>query len=156
MESLSSSDDLGYFEPISIMILPRLNYKYTLVSKGDESSGGDDGVKGLPISSLPSESFCSLISGEVNEFKLRYTDDCDSSKTCGPFGANIGDLPTAVSFEQIQCLEKEKRMRVLVDFPSRGYDESDQTFKSNLNKKLVGEGLWNYKTNQLCIVACRF
>ncbi|KAJ0102575.1 hypothetical protein Patl1_04666 [Pistacia atlantica] len=158
MESLSISNDMSYFEPISIMILPtpRLNYEYTLVSKesGDEFSGANEIVKGLPISSLPSKSFCSIISRAVNEFNLRYTGDCDSSKNCGPFGAAVGYLPTVVSFERIQCLEKEKRMRVLVDFPSHGYEESDQPF--NPNTKLVGEGLWDDKKNQLCIVACRF
>ncbi|KAJ0045115.1 hypothetical protein Pint_04559 [Pistacia integerrima] len=156
MESLSSSDDLSYFEPISIMILPRLNYEYTLVSKesGGEFSGANDSVEGLLISSLPSKSFCSIISRFVNEFNLRYTGYCDSSKNCGPLGAAVGDLPTAVSFEQIQCLEEGKRLRVLVNFPSRSYASFYQPF--NLGTTLIGEGLWDDKINQLCVVACRF
>ncbi|XP_031283571.1 uncharacterized protein LOC116142271 [Pistacia vera] len=156
MESLSSSDDLSYFEPISIMILPRLNYEYTLVSKesGGEFSGANDSVESLLISSLPSKSFCSIISRFVNEFNLRYTGYCDSSKNCGPLGAAVGDLPTAVSFEQIQCLEEEKRLRVLVNFPSRSYASFYQPF--NLGTTLIGEGLWDDKINQLCVVACRF
>ncbi|KAJ0044793.1 hypothetical protein Pint_04562 [Pistacia integerrima] len=156
IQSLSSSNDLSYFEPISITILPRLNYEYSLVSKesGDEFSGANDSEKGLPISSLPSKSFCSLISRAVNEFNLRYTGDCDSSKNCGPFGGAVGDLPTAISLEQIQCLEKEKRMRVLVDFPCRSHAQFYQPF--NLSTTLIGEGLWDDKINQLCIVACPF
>ncbi|XP_044509364.1 uncharacterized protein LOC123228135 [Mangifera indica] len=156
MESLSSLNALSYFEPISVMFLPSLNYEYTLVSNesGKEFSGADDTVKGLPINSLPSKSFCSILPRAINEFKLRYTGDCDSSKNCGPFGAAVGFLPTIVSFEQIQCLEEEKRMRVLVGFPSHSYTQFYQPF--NLTTTLIGEAVWDYKINQLCIVACRF
>ncbi|KAJ0102574.1 hypothetical protein Patl1_04665 [Pistacia atlantica] len=124
IQSLSSINDLSYFEPISIMILPRLNYEYSLVIRA------------------------------LNEFNLRYTGDCDSSKNCGPFGGAVGDLPTAISFEQIQCLEKEKRMRVLVDFPSRSHAQFYRPF--NLSTTLIREGLWDDKINQLCVVACPF
>lgn len=79
-ESFSSTNDLNYFEPISILVLPRMSYEYTLASKefSDEFSGGSDAVNSLPLTLLPRSSFCSVVSRAVNEFNLKYTKNCSS------------------------------------------------------------------------------
>ncbi|KAK2639039.1 hypothetical protein Ddye_026834 [Dipteronia dyeriana] len=119
-ESLSSPHDLSYFEPISILIFPGRNYEYTLVSKefGDEFAGGNDTiVKGLPINSLQGNGFCSVFSRTVSEFNLKYNrSGCISAKNCNPFGDAVGFSPRIVYLKGIDCLEEEKRMRVLVAF----------------------------------------
>ncbi|KAK9209228.1 hypothetical protein WN944_001592 [Citrus x changshan-huyou] len=73
LECMSSANDLNYFEPISILIPPRMSYEYSLASKdlSNEFSGGNDTVKCLPLSSLPRTSFCSVVLGG-NEFNLNY------------------------------------------------------------------------------------
>ncbi|KAL5804515.1 hypothetical protein ACOSQ3_031315 [Xanthoceras sorbifolium] len=158
LESLSSaSHDLTNFEPISILIFPRMHYEYTLVSKefGNEFPGGNDIVKGLPISSLQRNGFCFVVSRAVNEFNLRYSNECSSAKTCNPFGAAVvGYLPRIVYLNGIECSEEEKRMRVLVAFPNSSYAGINPSFDPNT--AFVGEGFWDDKMNQLCIVACRF
>ncbi|KAK0599799.1 hypothetical protein LWI29_008769 [Acer saccharum] len=157
-ESLSSPHDLSYFEPISILIFPGRNYEYTLVSKefGDEFSGGNDTiVKGLPINSLQGNGFCSVFSRTVYEFNLKYNSSgCISAKNCNPFGDAVGFLPRIVYLKGIDCLEEEKRMRVLVAFPNSSYVGINPRFDPNT--AFVGEGFWDDKMNQLCIVACGF
>ncbi|KAJ4726304.1 DUF2921 family protein [Melia azedarach] len=156
LESLSSTDDLNYFEPISILILPRMGYGYTLFSKelSDEFPGGYDSLKSLPLSSL-SRRFCSVVSRAVNEFNLKYTRGCSSAKSCSPFGAAAVEyLPGVVSLKQMECLEEEKKMRILIEFHNSSYVGYYQPF--DFNKTLVGEGFWDDKTNQLYVLACRF
>ncbi|TXG66925.1 hypothetical protein EZV62_008200 [Acer yangbiense] len=157
-ESLSSPHDLSYFEPISILIFPGGNYEYTLVSKefGDEFSGGNDTiVKGLPINSLQGNGFCSVFSRTGNEFNLKYNSSgCISAKNCNPFGDAVGFSPSIVYLKGIDCLEEEKRMRVLVAFPNSSYVGINPRFDPNT--AFFGEGFWDDKMNQLCIVACRF
>ncbi|KAL6283640.1 hypothetical protein ACE6H2_014569 [Prunus campanulata] len=60
LESLSKNDP-NNFEPVSILMLPRMNYQYTLVSNKSDNSfpgtGSDD-----PKSSLQIQTFCSTLS----------------------------------------------------------------------------------------------
>lgn len=60
----------------------------------------------------------------------------------------VGYLPRVVSWKQIQCLEEEKRLRVLMEYPNFSY--------ADLNKTFVAEGYWDDKMNRLCVFACRF
>ncbi|TXG66975.1 hypothetical protein EZV62_008250 [Acer yangbiense] len=157
-ESLSSPHDLSYFEPISILIFPGRNYEYTLVSNefGYEfSSGNDTIVKGLPINSLQGNGFCSVFSRTVNEYNLKYNSSgCISAKNCNPFGDAVGFSPHIFYLKGTDCLEEEKRMQVLVAFPNSSYVGINPHFAPNT--AFVGEGFWDDKMNQLCIVACRF
>ncbi|KAH7512546.1 hypothetical protein FEM48_Zijuj12G0101900 [Ziziphus jujuba var. spinosa] len=103
LESLISSDDPDYFEPISMFMFPQMNY--------------------------------------------------DSAKNCTPFGASIDFLPSVMIFGGIGCSVDEQRFRVLIDFLAT---EDDLSVPFNPNTTLIGEGLWDTKTNQLYVVACRF
>lgn len=60
----------------------------------------------------------------------------------------VGYLPRVVSLKQIQCLEEEKRLRVLMEYPNFSH--------ADLNKTLVAECYWDDKMNRLCVVAFRF
>ncbi|KAK4849910.1 hypothetical protein QYF36_002015 [Acer negundo] len=157
LESLSSPHELSYFEPISILIFSGKNYEYTMVSKefGDEFSGGNDTiVKGLPMDSLYGNGFCSVFSRAVNGFNLKYSSSCISAKNCNPFGDAVGFSPRIVYFKGIDCKGEENRMRVLVAFSNSSYVGINPLFDPNT--AFVGEGFWDDKMNQLCIVACRF
>lgn len=75
LESLSKNDP-NYFEPVSIMLIPRMNYKYILVfddqhviHSGDDSD--DDLPSGLNLTSFPRNTFYSLFLKAVNVFNLR-------------------------------------------------------------------------------------
>lgn len=156
LECMSSANDLNYFEPISILIPPRMSYEYSLASKdlSNEFSGGNDTVKCLPLSSLPRTSFCSVVLGG-NEFNLKYSSNCSSANICSPFSDSTdGYFPRVVSLKQIECLEEEKRLRVLVEFPNSSYVGYYHPFDPN--RTLVAEGYWDDKMNKLFIVACRF
>ncbi|KAJ7948650.1 DUF2921 family protein [Quillaja saponaria] len=153
LESLNSENDENYFKPISVLILPRINYQYTLVSEKACSSGtGSDVMPGLSISSLPRRSFCSIFSRTVLEFDLKYSSECNSAKNCSPFGGITGfrSLPYVVSLKEIDCSEVNRMVRVLVDF----HNNTDLLF--NPKSVFVGEGWWDEKKNQICIVVCRF
>ncbi|KAK9938143.1 hypothetical protein M0R45_014899 [Rubus argutus] len=153
LESLMSSQkDPNYFEPVCILILPRMNYHYTLVSNiydDDSSSGGTD----APSGSLRMEKFCSALSGvvQVHEFDPKYPSHCLSAKNCTTPLSVSGLLPHIVALRDIECLEDKRRLRVLVEF-------ADRTKHRALypNTTFVGEGSWNEKENQLRVVACRF
>ncbi|KAI4333670.1 hypothetical protein L6164_018450 [Bauhinia variegata] len=112
LESLSSKNHENYFEPISVLMLPKMNYKYTLSSvKTGEFSSGGDAVKGLSANSF---NLCSRwVSRGLEELRLEYSSD--------------------------SILQ---RIALLLTF--------------NPNKMLVGEGWWDEKKNQLCVVACHF
>ncbi|PRQ31323.1 hypothetical protein RchiOBHm_Chr5g0034201 [Rosa chinensis] len=156
LESLTSSQkDPNYFEPISMLILPRINYQYTLVSNisdDDSSSGGSDALLG----SLQMEKFCSAFSGvvPVHEFDLKYLSHCLSAKNCTTPLSVSGLLPRIVALRDIECLEDQRRLRVLVEFS----DKTKHWYHRALypNTTFVGEGSWNAKKNQLHVVACRF
>ncbi|OMO80280.1 hypothetical protein CCACVL1_13065 [Corchorus capsularis] len=159
VESLSSSDDVNYFEPISIIMFPRLNYEYTFDSTESiyEFSSETDTEKNLPLSALPSRSFCSIISTHEKVFELHYSSNCRSTKqNCLPFGNGglAGYLPRFVSFRSISCSGVQKRSRVLVEFRNNSYVENYQFF--NPNTTLIGEGTWDEKKNRLFVSVCRF
>ncbi|MBA0803941.1 hypothetical protein Gohar_014100 [Gossypium harknessii] len=114
LESLSSSDGVNYFEPISVVMFPLLNYEYTFDFREftHQFSGERDGLKNLAFNELPSRRFCSMIMGNLNEFKLQYTRDCSSGKqTCLPFVRLNGYLPHFLSFSSIS---RENELFVLV------------------------------------------
>ncbi|XP_059664009.1 uncharacterized protein LOC132309742 [Cornus florida] len=155
LESLSSSDDLNYFDPISILAFPSMSYyNYTLVSEELDSGfpGGID-IPQNPSLGLQPGSICSTLSRQFPPFKLEYASECNSSHNCTPFGKDIGYLPTFVSFSEIQCSEDVQKLRYLIDFSNSSYGFYYQPFNSDTT--LVAEGSWDGKKNRLCIVACR-
>ncbi|KAK4576738.1 hypothetical protein RGQ29_027334 [Quercus rubra] len=158
LESLSSDNKDSYFDPISMLLFPQMNYKYSYVSDDskDRCSGGSNHLpKGLSLSSLPTRSSCSIFARAVNPFNLKYSWGCVSAKNCSnPLDKNIGYVPNLMSLSKIECSEDEERMRVLVEFASGRYIGSYRHFSPNM--ALVGEGSWDESKNQLCIVACRF
>ncbi|XVF70218.1 hypothetical protein PTKIN_Ptkin11bG0142700 [Pterospermum kingtungense] len=156
LKSLSPINDKNYFEPISILMLPQLNYKLTLTAGDsiDEFTVESDAKKNLPIFRVRQGiAFCSKLSSLANVFDLQYT-DCSSDKNCLPFGGVIGNLPGSVSLDIINCTDVEKRVRVFLKFQ----EESNFRFYKpfNPNTTLIGEGMWDDKKNQLHVFLCRF
>ncbi|KAM1758562.1 hypothetical protein ACFX11_007682 [Malus domestica] len=148
--SMKSKSNPQYFEPVSILIIPRINYEYSLVSnKSDNSCSGG---RNIHPSSLPIETVCPVLSGvRRHEFELKYSSHCLSAKNCSPVAAS--DLPHILSLKAIECSENTKRMRVQVEFG----DSSNPWYRRPFypNTTLVGEASWDAKNNQLCVVACR-
>lgn len=154
LESLVSENDPNYFEPISVMMFPILNYEYTLDSKefnisNNKNVFGDqnDVPPGLSYYSLP-RVLCSLIFSKI--FDLKY-----SSQNSTLLGESLGHFPRVLWLHGIECLGSQRKMRLLIKFPT---SNSDMWNYRTLNPKttLVGEGTWDEKNNQLNVVACRF
>ncbi|KAG6637291.1 uncharacterized protein LOC122282504 [Carya illinoinensis] len=157
LESLSSAEDPAHFEPISMLILPQKNYKFSSVSDDNrnEFSGGSDLPPGLSLSSLPENTFCSLASKTApQKFSLRYASGCNSSKNCTLFDADFGYVPRIMSLYEIECFEDKEKMRVLVEFSNQTHVDYYRRFDPKTT--LVGEGSWDESKHQLCIVACPF
>ncbi|WCJ20705.1 hypothetical protein M5689_002921 [Euphorbia peplus] len=154
LESLSSVDDSSYFQSISVLMFPLMDYKYTEVAKeADYGCIGDDADAAKSSLVLPlSFSFCSAFS-HVNTFELQYSNDCSSSKNCNPFGENDGSLPQVMYLSPIQCSDDLRSVRFLAEFENSSY--YSYYLPLNPNKTLVAEGSWNSQKNQLCVVACR-
>ncbi|XP_052486434.1 uncharacterized protein LOC105767192 [Gossypium raimondii] len=151
MDSLSSANDPNHFEQISLLMFPRVNYAYTMISN-QFSEGCPGGIDVQPMSSLrlsQTRTICDMLGGS-NAFKLEYTGSCNFSKSCNPFGDGIGSV---VSLRMIQCSNDRQSLRLLIEFRNDSY----QGYYSspNLNTSLIGEGSWDAKSNRLCIIACR-
>ncbi|KAI4322936.1 hypothetical protein L6164_022584 [Bauhinia variegata] len=154
LESLSSENDVNYFEPITVYMLPRWNYEYSLdtVKAKDECSVGSDVEEGLPTKSF---GFCSTqILRAMRGLRLEYSSDCNSTKNCTPFKGIPGHLPSYMSLKQLECDASKHRMRVQVRFLNTSYDRFYRAF--NPKTMLMGEGWWNEGKNRLCVVACLF
>ncbi|KAL4351807.1 hypothetical protein GQ457_06G016090 [Hibiscus cannabinus] len=154
LESLSGSDGVNYFEPISMIMFPLLNYDYTFDFRefADEFSAESNAPKNMPFNELP---FCSMLSGHVNEFKLQYTSDCTSGKqNCLPFAWLNGYSPRFLSLSSTWCSEVERRIRVMVEFRNTSHVGKYHSF--NPNTTLIGEGTWDVQKNQLFVSVCRF
>ncbi|XP_022717738.1 uncharacterized protein LOC111276227 [Durio zibethinus] len=156
LESLSPSSDKSYFEPISVFMLPHLNYKLSFVS-GDsmgEFSGESDAKKNLPIFNvLRGSAFCSQFSSLAKVFHLQYT-GCSSKKNCLPFDGVVRNLPGSGYLDIINCTDVPKRVRIILKFQDNSNFRFYQPF--NPNTTLIGEGMWDDKKNQLCVFLCRF
>ncbi|GMN44854.1 hypothetical protein TIFTF001_014050 [Ficus carica] len=162
LESLLSSDqgDSKYFDPVSVMLFPRFNYEYALVSHelndttSSSSPEGDVSTPGFSLSSLPS-SLCSLLF--TRTFSMTYASHCSTSseKKCNPLGESLSQLPGVLLLNKIDCLGPRSRLRLLIKLP---ISVSDIWYYRTLdpNTTLVGEGTWDEKKNQLFVVACRF
>ncbi|WVZ00099.1 hypothetical protein V8G54_026168 [Vigna mungo] len=138
--SLSFQKDESYFEPISVLMIPKGNYNYTLDSTevANEFSSGTDAAK-----------------GEIKGLQLEFSPECTSSKNCTPLSEGSGQLPSLMSLKGIECsLDNNKhRLRVMV----RLLNSSDYWVGQSFNPKntLVGEGWWDEKKGMLCVVACK-
>nr|XP_011459898.1 PREDICTED: uncharacterized protein LOC105350156 [Fragaria vesca subsp. vesca] len=153
LESLASSkNEPNYVGPISMSMLPSMNYQYTVVSNKSHNSYPDESDDVSP-NSLKIGRFCSVFSRAVliREFQLRYSSHCGSAKNCSPLA--VSDLPHVMSLKNIECLEDRKWLRLLVDFTGSSIN-NQRPFDPSTT--LVGEGLWDSRKNQLHVVACRF
>ncbi|KAK1405158.1 Cytidylate kinase [Heracleum sosnowskyi] len=156
LESLSHLDDETYFEPISILSFPYANrYEYTLIS--EETVKGfyvfDDIKNSLILGSEP-VNICSLFDRNYYNFNLEYKSSCSSSlKNCSPLDGVLKNRPKYVSLYSIQCYENGNKMRFLVNLNNRSNGGMYENFDPSAI--LVGEGLWEERTNSLVIVACR-
>lgn len=156
LRSLSSADDPNYFDPVSLLIFPETNYQYTMVSKELENKcSGEINVpaENLSLSLQVSSTICSILERQVNEFELEYASDCNSSKSCNPFGDAVGYLPQVMSLNTIQCSTDGQSLRFLVEFPNSSHVGYYRNF--NPAKTFVAEGSWDWKKNRLCVAACR-
>ncbi|WRX29506.1 Protein of unknown function DUF2921 - like 4 [Theobroma cacao] len=159
LESLSSSDEVNYFEPISLIMFPRLNYEYTFDSREslEEFSAESDTEQNFPFNAPPVRRFCSIISTIGSVFKLQYSSDCNSrKKNCLPLGALIGYLPRVLSIKNIRCSGVQKRIEVLVEFRNNSHVDVGNYISFNPNTTLIGEGMWDDKKNQLFVFVCQF
>ncbi|KAI9185667.1 hypothetical protein LWI28_009421 [Acer negundo] len=157
LQSLSSADDPNYFEPISILMFPQTNYQYTTTSNEflNECSGDTNVAESSSLRLHLARSICSVLAYSAYPvFQLEYASDCSSSKTCNPFGDDVGFLPQIMSLNTIQCSPDGQSMRFLMEFPNSVNVGFYRSF--NPNTTFVGEGTWDSKKNRLCVVACRF
>ncbi|KAI8557783.1 hypothetical protein RHMOL_Rhmol04G0036800 [Rhododendron molle] len=163
LESLASLKDPNYFEPVSLFEFvssgyyqySSSNYQYSLVSGKFDSycRGGIDIPKNQSLG-LNQGLLChTMNSGQNDVFNLEYLNECSSFKNCTPLvGKDDNDeLPSEMTLNAIQCSEEEHKVQYVIKFGS-GY----QYLALDPNTALVGEGSWDEKKNQLCIVACRF
>lgn len=106
LESLNLASDSNYFEPISMLVFPQMNYKYTLVMEEiDAGFAGDSNLlESLSLDTELSTTIC-LILRSRNHFVLQYAHECNSLQNCTPFGGDIGYLPHIISIEAIHCSE---------------------------------------------------
>lgn len=156
LRSLSSADNPSYFDPISLLIFPETNYQYTMFSKELENKcSGEINVpaENLSLSLQVSSTICSILERRVNAFELEYASDCNSSKSCNPFGDAVGYLPQVMSLNTIQCSTEGQRLRFLMEFPNTSYVVYYRNF--NPETTFVAEGSWDWKKNRLCVAACR-
>ncbi|KAL1821567.1 hypothetical protein ACET3Z_016436 [Daucus carota] len=155
LESLSNLNDETYFEPIAILSFPEVSYyEYKLISgEALREFHVVDTRKGSVLGSQPGE-ICSLFNRNYATFNLEYARSCSSFvRNCSPLNGVLGYMPTYVSVYSIQCHEFENKMRFLVQLSNRSYVARYEMFDPSAT--LVGEGLWDKKTNSLVIVACR-
>uniref|UniRef100_A0A165Z2H3 RING-type E3 ubiquitin transferase n=1 Tax=Daucus carota subsp. sativus TaxID=79200 RepID=A0A165Z2H3_DAUCS len=128
-------------------------YEYKLISEEIARGFDVDVKKGEVLDSHPGY-ICSLFSMEYVPFDLEYASNCSSSiKNCSPVDRALGYMPTHIALYSIQCPEYGNKMRFLVQFTNSAYMGRYAMF--NPNSTLVGEGLWDEKTNSLVIVGCR-
>ncbi|KAJ0593421.1 hypothetical protein HanRHA438_Chr03g0127691 [Helianthus annuus] len=154
LESLASPNDFDYFDPISMLGFPigdPLKYKYTLVSN-EECNVAISKTKPVQdsVSSMKSLDICSIFTQVFITYKVKYPNNC---KNCSLFGQDHGNLPAFMSLYAIQCSREDNKLRFLVEFQDRRFTSYDQSFRPGIS--LIGEGTWNERKDELCIVACR-
>ncbi|KAL1832117.1 hypothetical protein ACET3Z_001768 [Daucus carota] len=155
-ESLSHLNDDSYFNPISVYSVPEVTwYEYKLISEETVKEyyvfhNAESSVPGSKLGKI-----CSFFNKmHLSDFSLEYARSCNSSlRNCSLLDRVDKYSPGYVSLYIIQCNEYRKMMRILVRLPTPGYDERYDMLDPNTT--LVGEGLWDEKTNSLVIVACR-
>ncbi|KAI4333672.1 hypothetical protein L6164_018451 [Bauhinia variegata] len=155
-ESLNSENDVNYFGPISLYMLPRFNYKYTLdtVEAYNECYSGNDSEESS--STVPLEVCSAEVSRELKSLRLEYSSDCNSARNCTPFRGITVYLPSFMSLDEFECSPSRHRLRAVIGFYNDSYDQYKQPLRLNPNKMLIGEGWWDDSKNQLCVVACHF
>ncbi|XP_050213535.1 uncharacterized protein LOC126664942 [Mercurialis annua] len=162
LESVNDKDSLSYFEPISILGLPVYgHYNYTLINDSVCSQGNDRVNESLHLDWLDSRNCLSQLSRYARNFELDYGKDCgrNGGGKCDPRGGggNYGNLPKLMTVKGLRCEYGEGGFRVLIGFPNSYYSSESVGYERPFdpNTMLVGEGVWDEKTDRLCVVACR-
>ncbi|KAG8364947.1 hypothetical protein BUALT_Bualt18G0051600 [Buddleja alternifolia] len=133
LESVSSVNDVTYFDPVLIFSFPDFSYyTYSLVSNDGFYGGLKDGFLGLER-----RSFCRLLSWRTTIMELE--------------SAVNGSLPRFVYLNPIQCSTDKKKLRYIVKFQNMSYVYED----FRIDSTFVGEASWDDDHNQLNVVACR-
>ncbi|KAK3005697.1 hypothetical protein RJ639_017623 [Escallonia herrerae] len=155
LESLSSPDDLSYFDSISILALSKENpYKYTLVS-GELNQGNSGEIDYPPNSSLslqPSR-VCSRLTKPFTSYKVDYASKCISLQNCTSLGEEFGFPPNFMTLIAIDCSNDGQTIRYLVEFSKMSFVVYYKFL--NPTRTFVAEASWDAKQNRLSIVACR-
>lgn len=151
LESVSSVDDPAYFDPISIISFsPLPRYSYSLVPKLIPS---DFGVPRYQSLNLGPDKFCAVVAWRSTFMELEYETGCKEHRHCSPLG-NGGDEfigPRFLQFSPIECSDDERKLRFTATFRNISYDDQSVGIYSTV----IGEALWDDKSNQLFGVACR-
>ncbi|GFZ12551.1 thioredoxin M-type 4 [Actinidia rufa] len=135
LESVSSPNDLKYFEPVSFLVFGSVsNYKYTLVfGEFDSEYSGGISIPQNHSLGLRSREFCSTLGRGINVFKLNYMNDLQNHT---PLGQAINYLPRVMSLNIIQCYEDERKVLSL-RYPA---------FWSIQNRNSIFGKIWTNKT----------
>ncbi|KAL6205716.1 hypothetical protein ACLB2K_022970 [Fragaria x ananassa] len=104
--------------------------------------------------SSSSGKLCMAGSGAVPEYYLQYSSHCLSAKNCTTPLSGSAYFPSIVALRGIECLEDNRRLRVLVEFADQRKHWYEKNFNPNMT--LVGEGSWDVNKTQLQVVACHF
>ncbi|GFP79687.1 hypothetical protein PHJA_000112200 [Phtheirospermum japonicum] len=150
LESTNSS-----FDPLSIFSFPALTeYSYSLVLKEFEKGFfGDIDFPRNESLNLEANRFCSMLTGRYFVFELEYGKKCEISRNCSPLGEVNKFLPSFMSLDLIQCSPDQRKVRYMLRFRNITRGVFNQDF--DVDWMLIGEGLWDDKTNRLLIIACR-
>ncbi|XAR68336.1 hypothetical protein NMG60_11003428, partial [Bertholletia excelsa] len=154
LESLSIPNDPNHFDSVSIWIIAETqSYKYKLAS--EEFANGCLGLTPShdQLLDLRGSRFCSTLQGQTyTTFELENSSASDSLKNCAPFGLGTEFVPRCMSLNVVQCSEEEHKVRYLIRFGDEFcgyYQEFDP------RTMMVGEGFWDQKRRQLCVVGCK-
>ncbi|KAF3774623.1 hypothetical protein EJ110_NYTH52704 [Nymphaea thermarum] len=158
LEFLSKDDgsDVNKVEPMSLLGVSRLNHSYSLDSEAkgmcSASEAGHSAVsaKGNFCFSLQRMSFSSLY--------LEYEQDCKSGN-CSIFSSDEG-RSTSMVLASLDC-SSEGKVFLLFGFSNVTYGPQSRFYRGlpgvvPLERTLIGEGIWDEKSNQLCFSVCRF
>ncbi|KAJ8774493.1 hypothetical protein K2173_016939 [Erythroxylum novogranatense] len=134
LESLSLEDNPSFFDPITLLMLHKQDYKYNEVSKTIDGDCHDQHIA----------QFTPQQTSLFNIFSFAFI----SIEVC-----KNQDFFSPVSLSLVECSKDGQNLRFLLEFPDGGFTNYDFAF--NPSTTLVAEGSWNAKKNQLCVVACR-
>ncbi|KAK3034963.1 hypothetical protein RJ639_033341 [Escallonia herrerae] len=155
LESLSSPDDLNYFDSISMLAVSKeIPYKNTLVS--EEFNQGNSGEIDCPPNSslsLQPSRVCSRLTRPFTSYKVDYASKCISFQNCTSLGEEFGFPPNFMTLKAIDCPNDGQSIRYVVEFSKMSFVAYYKFL--NPTRTFVAEASWDANKNRLSIVACR-